>query len=232
MCPQSKRYRALAEKRSEEPLSIRDAVVKLKEYANTKFNQTVDCVICLGIDPKQADQLVRGSISLPKGIGKARRVIVFCPDEQVDQAKKAGAVEAGADDLIKKVQDGWMDFDVAIAVPQVMSKVSRLGRVLGPQGKMPSPKTGTVTADFVKAVGEYAAGKVEFRNDAGGNVHTVVGKLSFSEEDLVSNIEFFLEHIRRLRPATAKGTYLRQIFLSGSMSPSVAVVVAEKHEHV
>jgi len=230
--PQSKRYRALAEKRSKEPLSIRDAVVKLKEYANTKFDQTVDCVIRLGIDPKQADQLVRGSISLPKGIGKARRVIVFCPDEQVDQAKKAGAVEAGTDDLIKKVQDGWMDFDVAIAVPQIMSKVSRLGRILGPQGKMPSPKTGTVTADFVKAIAEYAAGKVEFRNDAGGNIHTVVGKLSFSEEDLVANIEFLLEHIRRLRPATAKGTYLRQIFLSGSMSPSVAVVVAEKHEHV
>ena len=232
MRPQSKRYRALAEKRSQEPLSIRDAVVKLKEYANTKFDQTVDCVIRLGIDPKQADQLVRGSISLPKGIGKARRVIVFCPDEQVDQAKKAGAVEAGTDDLIKKVQDGWMDFDVAIAVPQIMSKVSRLGRILGPQGKMPSPKTGTVTADFVKAIAEYAAGKVEFRNDAGGNIHTVVGKLSFSEEDLVANIEFLLEHIRRLRPATAKGTYLRQIFLSGSMSPSVAVVVAEKHEHV
>ena len=119
-----------------------------------------------------------------------------------------------------------MDFDVAIAVPQIMSKVSRLGRVLGPQGKMPSPKTGTVTADFVKAIGEYAAGKVEFRNDSGGNVHTVVGKLSFSEDDLVSNIEFLLKHIRRLKPASAKGTYLRSIFLSGSMSPSVAVAVS------
>ena len=224
--PKSKRYRAQLEKQPAEPVSVPDAVAKLKEYANTKFDQTVDCVVRLGIDPKQADQLVRGSISLPKGIGKTRRVIVFCPDDQADEAKKAGAVEAGADDLIKKVQDGWMDFDVAIAVPQIMSKVSRLGRVLGPQGKMPSPKTGTVTADFVKAIGEYAAGKVEFRNDAGGNVHSVVGKLSFSQEDLVSNIEFFLQHIRRLKPASAKGTYLQQIFLSGSMSPSVAVAVS------
>ena len=140
--------------------------------------------------------------------------------------QQAGAVEAGADDLIKKVQDGWMDFDVAIAIPQIMSKVSRLGRVLGPQGKMPSPKTGTVTADFAKAVAEYAAGKVEFRNDTGGNVHTMVGKLSFSDDDLVSNIEFFLQHIRRLKPTTAKGTYLQQIVLSGSMSPSVFVAVS------
>ena len=226
MCPRSKRYRASAEKQSEQPVSVRDAVAKLKSFADTKFDQTVDCVIRLGIDPKQADQMIRGSISLPKGIGKSRRVIVFCPDDQTDEAKKAGAVEAGADDLIKKVQDGWVDFDVAIAVPQMMSKVSRLGRVLGPQGKMPSPKTGTVTADFVKAVSEYAAGKVEFRNDSGGNVHTVVGKLSFSDDDLVANVDFLLQHILRLKPSTAKGNYLRGMFLSGSMSPSVAVAVS------
>ena len=226
MRPRSKRYQALAEKQSAQPLSVRDAVAKLQSFSDTKFDQMVDCVMRLGIDPKQADQMIRGSISLPKGIGKSRRVIVFCPDEQAAEAKKAGAVEAGADDLIKKVQDGWMDFDVAIAVPQIMSKVSRLGRVLGPQGKMPSPKTGTVTADFVKAIGEYAAGKVEFRNDSGGNVHTVVGKLSFSEDDLVSNIEFLLKHIRRLKPTSSKGTYLRSVFLSGSMSPSVAVAVS------
>ena len=201
-------------------------MAKLKDFADTKFDQVVDCVVRLGIDPKQADQMIRGSISLPKGIGKTRKVIVFCPDDQAAQAKEAGAVEAGADDLIKKVQDGWTDFDVAIASPQMMSKVSRLGRILGPQGKMPSPKTGTVTADFVQAVQEYAAGKIEFRNDAGGNVHTTVGKLSFSKEDLISNIEFFLQYIRRLRPTTAKGTYMRQMFLSGSMSPSVAVDVS------
>jgi len=207
-------------------LSIRDAVAKLKDFANTKFDQTVDCVVRLGIDPKQADQIIRGSLSFPKGIGKTRRVIVFCPEESADEAKQAGAIEAGADELIKKVQDGWMDFDVAIAVPQIMSKVSRLGRTLGPQGKMPSPKAGTVTTDFVQAIKEYSAGKVEFRNDAGGNVHTVVGKLSFPEQDLVSNIEFFLQNIRRLRPTTAKGTFLLKMVLSGSMSPPVAVNVS------
>ena len=224
--PRSKRYQALAQKQPAETLSLPDAVAKLKDFADTKFDQTVDCVVRLGIDPKQADQIIRGSISLPKGIGKTRKVIVFCPQDQADQAKEAGAVEAGADDLIKKVQDGWTDFDVAIAAPEMMSKVSRLGRVLGPQGKMPSPKTGTVTAEFVQAVQEYAAGKIEFRNDAGGNVHTAVGKLSFSNQDLITNIDFFLQHIRRLRPTTAKGTYILQIFLSGSMSPSVAVAVS------
>ena len=222
----SKRYQDLDKKRPAQALSIRDAVAKLKDFANTKFDQSVDCVLRLGIDPKQADQIIRGSLSFPKGIGKTRRVIVFCPDENADEAKQAGAIEAGADELIKKVQDGWMDFDVAIAVPQIMSKVSRLGRTLGPQGKMPSPKTGTVTADFVQAVKEYSAGKVEFRNDAGGNVHTVVGKLSFPEEDLISNIEFFLQKIRKLKPTTAKGTFLQKMVLSGSMSPPVAVDVS------
>ena len=226
MRPRSKRYQAMAQKQPEQPLSVRDAVVKLKSLGKAKFDQTVDCVIRLGIDPKQADQMIRGSISLPKGIGKSRRVIVFCPDESVEDAKAAGAAEAGADDLIKKVQDGWMDFDVAIAVPQIMSKVSRLGRVLGPQGKMPSPKTGTVTADFANAVGEYAAGKVEFRNDSGGNLHTVVGKLSFSDDDLIANIDFLLGHIRRLKPASAKGTYMLGAHISGSMSPSVPLAVS------
>ena len=221
----SKRYQALDQKRPSEPVSIPDAVTKLKTFTDTKFDQTVDCVLRLGIDPKQADQMIRGSLSFPKGIGKTRRVIVFCPDDIADEATQAGAIEAGADELIKKVQDGWMDFDVAIAIPQIMSKVSRLGRVLGPQGKMPSPKAGTVTADFVQAVKEYSAGKVEFRNDAGGNVHTVVGKLSFPEEDLVSNIEFFLQHVRKLRPSSTKGTFIRNMVLSGSMSPAVTVSV-------
>ncbi len=222
----SKRYQTLAKQQPSEALSIAEAVAKLKGFADTKFDQTVDCVVRLGIDPKQADQMIRGTLSFPKGIGKTRRVIVFCPDDSAEEAKKVGAIEAGEDELIKKVQDGWMDFDVAIAIPQLMSKVSRLGRVLGPQGKMPSPKAGTVTADFVQAVKEYSAGKVEFRNDSGGNVHTVVGKLSFPEDDLVSNIEFFLQNIRRLRPATSKGTFLMNMVLSGSMSPAVAVSVS------
>ena len=222
----SKRYNSLVQSAAAEVLSVPQAVSKLKTYTNTKFDQSVDCVVGLGIDPKQADQMIRGSVSLPKGIGKTKKVIVFCPEDEIAKAKEAGAVEAGEDDLVKKIQDGWMDFDVAIATPKVMSKVARLGRVLGPQGKMPSPKTGTVTQDFTGAVKEYAAGKVEFRNDAGGNVHTVVGKLSFSDEDLVANIEFFLQHIRRLRPPTAKGTYMCRIVLSGSMSPGVEVAVS------
>jgi len=222
----SKRYQTLAENMPKELLSVPQAVAKLKEFASTKFDQTVDCVISLGIDPKQAEQMVRGSLSMPKGIGKSRRVIVFCLEDDAAKAKEAGAVEAGEDELIKKVQDGWMDFDVAIAVPKIMSKVSRLGRTLGPQGKMPSPKSGTVTADFVQAVKEYAAGKVEFRNDAGGNVHTVVGKLSFATEDLVSNIEFLLDYIRRSKPASAKGTYMKKVVISGSMSPPIALNVS------
>lgn len=167
--------------------------------------------------------MIRGAISLPHGIGQARRVIAFCDDSEVAAAKAAGAVEAGCDDLIQKVQDGWSEFDVAIASPKVMGKVGKLGRVLGPQGKMPSPKNGTVTPNVVEAVGEFAAGKVEFRNDAGGNVHAVVGKLSFEEGKLVENIDAFLSHIKRLKPSTAKGTYIKKVCISATMSPGIVV---------
>jgi large subunit ribosomal protein L1 len=179
----------------------------------------------LGIDPKQADQLIRGSISLPNGIGKQKKVIAFCEDSDVEAAKKAGAIEAGCDDLIKKITDGWMDFDVAIASPKVMGKVGKLGRVLGPQGKMPSPKNGTVTDKITTAVGEFAAGKVEFRNDAGGNVHVVVGKLSFDKQKLIENIEAFVSHIKKIKPNTAKGTYIKKMSLSATMSPGITVIV-------
>jgi len=167
--------------------------------------------------------LVRGSISLPYGIGRQKRVVAFCEDSDVEAAKQSGAIEAGCDELIKKVSDGWMDFDVAIASPKVMGKVGRLGRVLGPQGKMPSPKNGTVTTDVVKAVAEFSAGKVEFRNDAGGNIHVVVGKQSFVAEKLIENIEAFVSHIKKIRPAATKGTYIKKICISATMSPSVSV---------
>jgi len=180
----------------------------------------------LGIDPKQADQAIRGSVSLPKGIGASKRVIVFCADEMAAEAKAAGAVEAGADALIAKVADGWLDFDVAIAHPQLMGKVGKLGRILGPQGKMPSPKGGTVTPDVVTAVREYAAGKLEYRNDDGGNVHAIVGKASFSPEDLKQNIEAFVSHIRRAKPAAAKGQYIRKVVISATMTPGVICDVA------
>jgi len=217
----SKRYKKEAEQSNKEVLSLSDAVGKIKSFKSTKFDQTIECVVHLGIDPKQADQLVRGSLSLPNGIGKQKKVIAFCEDSDADAARNAGAVEAGCDELIKKVSDGWMDFDVAIASPKVMGKVGKLGRVLGPQGKMPSPKNGTVTADVATAVGEFAAGKVEFRNDSGGNVHVVVGKQSFDAVKLEENVKAFVSHIKKIKPSTAKGTYIKKMCIAATMSPGV-----------
>jgi large subunit ribosomal protein L1 len=225
MRPRSKRYKKLAEGLKEEPMPLAEAVKKLKTFT-AKFDQTVNCALFLGIDTKQADQLVRGSLSLPHGIGKAKRVIAFCDESDAQIAKAAGAIEAGVDDLVKKVEGGWMDFDVAIASPKVMGKVGKLGRVLGPQGKMPSPKNGTVTADIKTAVAEFAAGKVEFRNDTGGNVHVVAGKLSFDEQKLIENIEALLAHLKKIKPASAKGTYIKKMVLSATMSPGLQVIVS------
>jgi large subunit ribosomal protein L1 len=219
----SKRYKKESEQLSEGNLSLADAVEKIKSFKSVKFDQSIECVMHLGIDPKQADQLVRGSISLPHGIGKQKKVVAFCEDSDVEACKSAGAVEAGSDELVKKVSDGWLDFDVAIASPKVMGKVGKLGRVLGPQGKMPSPKNGTVTADVAKAVGEFAAGKIEFRNDAGGNVHVVVGKQSFEKEKLVENIDAFISHIKKIKPAASKGTYIKKVSISATMSPGVTI---------
>ncbi len=221
----SKRYKKESQQLSKEPMSLAEAVEKIKSFKSVKFDQTVECVLNLGIDPKQADQLVRGSISLPHGIGKQKKVIAFCEDADIEAAQKAGAVEAGCDELVKKISDGWLDFDVAIASPKVMSKVGKLGRVLGPQGKMPTPKNGTVTADVATAVAEFAAGKVEFRNDAGGNVHIVVGKQSFESEKLIGNIEALLSHIKKIKPAAAKGTYIKKTCVSVTMSPSITINV-------
>ncbi|HEV58612.1 MAG TPA: 50S ribosomal protein L1 [Phycisphaerales bacterium] len=222
----SKRYKQDAQKVTKEVLNLSDAVKRIKSFGSTKFDQTVECVMHLGIDPKQADQMIRGAISLPHGIGKNRRVVAFCDDDQVEAAKAAGAMEAGCDALIEKIQGGWSDFDVAVASPKVMGKVGKLGRLLGPQGKMPSPKNGTVTPDVPQAVKEFAAGKVEFRNDAGGNVHAVVGKVSFSEDKLAENVRAFVQHIKRMKPAATKGTYIKKVCLSATMSPGVLVDMA------
>jgi large subunit ribosomal protein L1 len=219
----SKRYKKESEQVSKEPIGLTEAVEKVKSFKSVKFDQTVECVLHLGIDPKQADQAIRGSLSLPNGIGKQKKVIAFCEDSDVESAKKAGAIEAGCDELVKKISDGWMDFDVAVASPKVMSRVGKLGRVLGPQGKMPSPKNGTVTADVTTAVAEFSAGKVEFRNDSGGNVHVVVGKQSFETKKLVDNIEAFVSHIKKIKPAAAKGTYIKKMCISATMSPGIAV---------
>lgn len=205
-----------------------DAVKLVKQMAvGTKFDQTVNIVMNLGIDPKNADQMLRGAVSLPKGIGKKKRVIAFVDGNEADEAKAAGAIEVGVDDLIKKVNDGWSDFDVAIAHPRTMGKVGKLGRVLGPQGKMPTPKSGTVTADIAKAVTEFAAGKIEFRNDAGGNIHAIVGKASFVADDLAENIESFIGHIRRMKPATSKGTYIKKVSINATMTPGVELEVVQ-----
>jgi len=226
MRKRSKRYQNDAKKAVAEPQPLPQAVKKLKSFASTKFDQTVDIAMYLGIDTKQADQAIRGAISFPHGIGRARRVIAFCEETDAAAAKAAGAIEAGVDDLIKKISDGWVDFDVAIASPKIMGKVGKLGKMLGPQGKMPSPKNGTVTTDVVTAVREFAAGKVEFRNDTGGNVHAVVGKLSFDENKLAENIAAFIDHIKRMKPSSVKGTYIRKICLSATMSPGVQLDVS------
>ena len=225
MVSRSKRYKAESGQVSKEPLSLPVAVEKIKSFKSVKFDQSVECVLHLGINPKQADQMVRGSISLPHGIGKQKSVIAFCDDSDVEAAKEAGAIEAGVDELIKKISDGWMDFDVVIASPKVMGKVGKLGRILGPQGKMPSPKNGTVTADVAGAVKEFAAGKIEYRNDSGGNIHAVVGRQSFDAGKLVENIETFIGHIKKVKPAAAKGIYIKKICLSATMSPGVQISI-------
>ncbi len=225
----SKRHTANLKKiEKDKRYPVETAVKLLKDVARgTKFDQTVNLVMHLGIDPKNADQMIRGAVSLPKGIGKTKKVIAFCEGDDAEKAKAAGAIEAGVDDLVKKVSDGWTDFDVAIAHPRSMGKVGKLGRVLGPQGKMPTPKNGTVTPDIAQAVKEFAAGKIEFRNDAGGNVHAIVGKASFAENDLLENINAFVGHIRRMKPSTSKGNYLKKVCISGTMSPSIELEVSQ-----
>lgn len=226
----SRRHKANLEKVDRDKQHPVDEGLKLlKDVAGgTKFKQTVNLVMHLGIDPRQADQMIRGSVSLPKGIGKTKRVIAFCEGDDAEKATAAGAIEAGIDELVKKISGGWMEFDVAIAHPRSMGKVGKLGRVLGPQGKMPSPKNGTVTPDVETAVREFAAGKVEFRNDAGGNIHAVVGTADFSNEDLKENIQSFIGHIRKMKPAASKGTFIKKICISGSMSPAIQLEVAHQ----
>jgi large subunit ribosomal protein L1 len=206
-------------------VSVMDAINALKGFKGTKFDATVNLVMHLGIDPKQAEQALRGAISLPHGIGVSKKVIAFCDEQDAAKAKEAGAIEAGGDELIKKVQEGWTDFDVAVATPAVMKSVSRLGRTLGPLGKMPSPKSGTVVTDVATAVREYTAGKIEFRNDDGGNIHVPVGKASFPAEKLADNVNTFLAHIKHLKPASAKGTYVKKACIAACMSPAIELDV-------
>ncbi len=234
MAGPSKRMKALSKKASDlGVLALPDAVKALKSMEEVlpksikrvKFDQTVEIAIRLGVDPRQADQIVRGSIVLPHGIGKSQRVLVFAQGENLKTAQAAGADIVGGKELADKIKEGWLEFDVCIATPDMMGVVGPLGRVLGPRGLMPSPRAGTVTQDVANAVREYKAGKVEFRVDNGANVHCVVGKMSFDATKLTENIESLLTYIRSLKPNTSKGVYLRGVVVSATMMPSIVVAV-------
>src|SRR4029077_19015915 len=200
-----------------------------KQLKRSKFDETVEVHMALGIDTTQSDQMVRGSVALPHGVGKAVRVLVFCQGDNVAKARDAGADFAGSDELIKKIQgEGWLDFDVALATQDMMGQVSRLGKVLGPRGLMPTPKAGTVITagqDVAAAVREFKAGKVEYRSDKGGNVHAGVGKMSFDDDKLVANITAFVDQIRAVKPSGVKGSYIRSITLAATMTPGVPVTM-------
>jgi large subunit ribosomal protein L1 len=228
MRKRSKRYEE-ASKRIDRsrPYAARDALGLLKALPAPKFDETVDVVVRLGIDPKKTDQLVRGAVSLPRGLGKSVRVVVFAEGEKAEAARAAGADAVGSEDLAKRIADGWLDFDVVIASPDMMKHVGKLGKVLGPQGKMPSPKSGTVTPEVGQAVQEFKAGKVEFRTDAGGNVHAPVGKRSFSVDDLEQNLTAFLNHLTSLRPPSVKGQFLRKVSVSTTMGPGAWIAVEQ-----
>jgi large subunit ribosomal protein L1 len=199
--------------------SIEDAVGKIKEGAYASFDETVDAAFRLGVDPRHADQVVRGTVVLPNGIGKELRVVVIAQGDKANEAREAGADHVGDQDLIDKIAGGWFDFDTAITTPDMMGKVGKLGRALGPRGLMPNPKSGTVTMEVGKAVKEAKAGKIEFRVDKTGNVHAPIGKVSFENQQLVENFRMLVDTINRLKPASAKGTYIRTIAVSSTMGP-------------
>ena len=219
-----KNYRnALAQVDREELLSVTEAVEKVKALSTAKFDETVELAIRLGVDPRRAEQIVRGTLSLPAGTGKTNRIAVFASGANAQAARDAGADFVGADDLVAKVAGGFLDFDVAIATPDLMGQVGGLGRVLGPRGLMPNPKTGTVTMDVAKAVIEFKGGRVEYRTDKIGNVQLRVGKVSFSRDDLIKNVRAVVDEVLRVKPASAKGRYIMSITVSSTMGPGVKV---------
>ncbi|HHV20184.1 MAG TPA: 50S ribosomal protein L1 [Propionibacterium sp.] len=220
----SKAYRAAAEKQVADKLyAPAEALGLIKDGASAKFDETVDVAMRLGVDPRKADQMVRGTVNLPHGTGKTARVLVFATGEKAEQALTAGADEVGSDELITKVQGGYLDFDAVVATPDLMGKVGRLGRILGPRGLMPNPKTGTVTPDVGKAVSDIKGGKIEFRVDRHANLHFLIGKASFSHEQLQDNYFAALDEILRLKPSSSKGRYIKKITFSSTMGPGVSV---------
>ena len=220
----SKGYRKAAELLEEGKIySPLEAANLAKETSPTKFDGTVEVAMRLGVDPRKADQMVRGTVNLPHGTGKTARVLVFANAEKADAAREAGADVVGGDELIDKVNGGWLDFDAVVATPDMMGKVGRLGRVLGPRGLMPNPKTGTVTPDVAKAVSDIKGGKIEFRVDRHANLHFIIGKASFSEVQLAENYAAALEEVLRLKPASSKGRYIRKVTISTTLGPGIQV---------
>jgi large subunit ribosomal protein L1 len=224
MAQKSKKYREAIEKVDREKrYTLEEAIDLIVQMPERKFDETVEVAMRLGVDPRHADQMVRGSVVLPNGLGKKVRIVVFAKGQKEKEAEEAGADLVGSDDLIEKIQKGWLDFDKAIATPDMMAAVSKLGKILGPRGLMPNPKVGTVTFDVAKAVNELKAGRVEFRVDKAGNLHVPVGKGSFGAEKLRENISTLFDAIVRLKPASSKGTFVKGIAVSKTMSPGVKI---------
>jgi large subunit ribosomal protein L1 len=228
-----KRYKAAADtvRQAGAPTTLAGAVKLVKETARAKFDETIVVSSHLGVDPRHSDQLVRGTVVLPHGTGKSLKVLVLCKGDKIKEAEAAGADFAGAEEFVQKIQGGWLDIDAIVATPDMMGEVGKLGRVLGPRGLMPNPKSGTVTFDVAKAVKELKAGKIEFRVDKGANVHAPVGKASFSEDKLLDNARTFLRELLRAKPAAAKGHYIKSLTLSATMGPAIdldpAMIAAE-----
>jgi len=221
-----KKYEASAKLVDKPAYTLQDAMPLVKKAAFAKFDETVELAMRLGVDPKHADQMVRGTVVLPHGLGKSKRVTVIASGDKVREAREAGADEVGGDDIVQKIQGGWMEFDAVIATPDMMKSVGRLGKVLGPRGLMPNPKTGTVTQDVARAVKEVKAGKVEFRVDKTGIIHCPVGKVSFEPQKLAENAQALISSILKAKPTTAKGRYVRSIVVSSTMGPGVPIDLA------
>ena len=228
MRKRSKRYNEIIKKvELKKEYSVSDAIKSIKSFANVKFDETLDLAVNLGVDPKKADQMLRGTVSLPHGIGKTVRVLVLCKPIKEQEAKDAGADYVGLEEYIKKIQEGWADVDTVIATPDVMAEVGKLGKILGTKGLMPNPKSGTVTQDVGKAVKEIKAGRIEFRVEKAGIVHAGVGKISFDNDKLVDNVNAFLSNILKIKPSTVKGQYIESITLSSTMGPGFMINKAE-----
>jgi large subunit ribosomal protein L1 len=226
MARHGKKYRAAAEKVEQRPYQLDEAFGLLKQISFAKFNETVELSMLLGVDPKHADQMVRGTTLLPHGTGQTKRVLVIAQGEKVKEAQDAGADMVGGEDMVEKIQGGWVDFDAVIATPDMMRSVGKLGKVLGPRGLMPNPKTGTVTFDVARAIQEIKAGKVEFRVDKTAIIHVPVGKISFSADQLKDNASAIINAVRKAKPPAAKGKYVRSIYISSTMSPSLQIDTA------